>query len=43
MLPIVSNELGKVCLRATISWATALGDMVDSTRLGLWGLNAEWS
>ena len=39
MLLIVSNELGKVCLRATMSW----GEMVGWARLGLWGLRADLS
>ena len=40
MLPIVSNELGRVHLRANMSWATTLGDIVGWARLGLWSLSA---
>ena len=43
MLPMVSNELGKVHLRAIMSWATALGGSVGSVGLSLWGLRADLS
>ena len=38
MFPIVSNELGKAHLRATMSQGTALGEIVGLVRSGIWGL-----
>ena len=43
MLPIVSNELGKIHLRVTMSLAATLGDRVSWARLGLQSLSADQS
>ena len=43
MLPIVSNEVGKVHLRAVMSQAATLGEMVASAGSGLRGLRVDLS